>query len=128
MNGSTQFIKLPTALESISSPGTIETDPTRVADITRQYFVKLYTHQQPPDKPKPRMTTPSVLEAHARVELDPFVWPIAASLTDFRALLRKGSTRPSPGPDGWEKWCVKNLSDNALQLVLNLHNYSVINL
>jgi len=42
-------------------------------------------------------------------------------------MLRKGNHRPSPGPDGWEKWCVKNLSDDALTLVLDLHNYIVQN-
>ena len=31
-----------------------------------------------------------------------------------------------PGPDEWEKWCIKNLSDFALSLVLDLHNYEVM--
>jgi hypothetical protein len=58
---------------------------------------------------------------------DPFLWLIAATLADFRAMLCKGNPWPSPGPDGWEKWCVKNFSDKVLQLVLDLHNYLVIN-
>ncbi|PPQ97937.1 LOW QUALITY PROTEIN: hypothetical protein CVT26_002942 [Gymnopilus dilepis] len=45
------------------------------------------------------------------------------SLGDFRATLRKGNQRPSPGPDGWGKWCVKNLSDRSLKLALDLHKF-----
>ena len=42
-------------------------------------------------------------------------------------MLRQGNHRPAPGPDEWEKWCVKNLSDFALSLVLDIHNYHVMN-
>ncbi|KAF6744532.1 hypothetical protein DFP72DRAFT_775059, partial [Ephemerocybe angulata] len=62
-----------------------------------------------PNIPKPWLTTPS------------------ADINDFRALLRKGNPRPAPGPDGWEKWAIKSLSDDALLLVLDLHNYEVMN-
>ncbi|KZV90808.1 hypothetical protein EXIGLDRAFT_676719 [Exidia glandulosa HHB12029] len=40
-------------------------------------------------------------------------------------MLQRGNARPSPGPDGWEKWCVKALSDTALTRVIALHNYEV---
>ncbi|KAF8152651.1 hypothetical protein B0H34DRAFT_801047 [Crassisporium funariophilum] len=81
----------------------------------------------PPNKPKPWLSTPSVLKVCAQVEQDPFIWPLALLLNNFCALLWKGNPRPSPGPDGWEKWWVKNLLDGALQLMLNLHNYLVMN-
>ena len=58
----------------------------------------------------PRMTTPIVVEVRERFGLDPFEWPQEATLTDFQAMLRHSNQRPVPGPDGWEKWCVKNLS------------------
>ena len=58
---------------------------------------------------------------------DPFIWPIKASLADFRAMLRWGNSKPSPGPDGWGKWTIKLLSDDMLSLVLDLHNYQVLN-
>jgi len=48
-------------------------------------------------------------------------------LADFRALLQRGNSRLSLGPDGWEKWIIKSLSDNVLALVLDLHNYQVMN-
>lgn len=41
-------------------------------------------------------------------------------------MLRRGNSRPAPGPDQWEKWTVKSLSDKALSLVLVLHNYQVM--
>ena len=42
-------------------------------------------------------------------------------------MIRRGNHRPSPGPDRWEKWTVKSLSDKALSLVLDLHNHEVLN-
>jgi hypothetical protein len=79
------------------------------------------------NRPKPWLTTPSVSAIKSHVLDDPFLWPIVATLADFHAMLHKGNPQPSPGPDGWEKWCVKNLLDKVLQLVLDLHNHLVIN-
>ena len=50
-----------------------------------------------------------------------------ATVKTFRSMLRKGNPRPAPGPDGWEKWWVKILSDRTISLVVNLHNYMVSN-
>ena len=76
---------------------------------------------------KPWMITPSVAEVRNRVLNDPFLWPRNATLADFCAMIRRGNARPSPGPDGWEKWIVKALSDEALSMVLDLVNYMVTN-
>jgi len=61
------------------------------------------------------------------VEAEPFQWPVPSNIADFRAMLQQGNHRQAPGPDEWEKWCIKNLSDFALSLVLDLHNYEVMN-
>jgi hypothetical protein len=76
---------------------------------------------------KPWLTTQSVKEVHDRVITNPFVWPRLASITDFRALIRCGNSRPSPGLDRTEKWCVKSLSDVSLKPFLELHNYMMLN-
>lgn len=127
LGGASAFVSLPTALASPHDPDVLISNPGEVAELTRSYFSNLYKQSPPPDKPKPWLSTPSVIRVRDKVKEDPFVWPIMATLSDFRAMLRKGNPRPSPGPDGWEKWCVKNLSDRVLQLVLDLHNYSVMN-
>ena len=59
--------------------------------------------------------------------LDPFEWPRKAKIADFHVMIRRGNARPSPGPDRWEKWVLKALSNNALHLVLDLVNYTVMN-
>jgi hypothetical protein len=41
-------------------------------------------------------------------------------------MIRHGNHRPAPGPDGWEKWIIKNLSDFALGLVMDLLNFIII--
>ena len=42
-------------------------------------------------------------------------------------MLHRGNHRPAPGSDVWEKWCIKNLSDFTLSLILDLHNYEIMN-
>src|SRR5882762_8360474 len=120
-----EYIGLPTAVNVLNGSGDVVTEPDKVKEITRDYFQGLYHHNDPPDLPKPWLLSPSVIAVKDRVTLDPFVWPRPANIDDLRAMLRHGNHRPAPGPDGWEKWLVKNLSDNALCLVLDLLNFIV---
>ena len=122
-----EFVPFLSSINDPDNPDDIISDPQLVKDKTRYYFSKLYAHNPPPDIPKPWLTTPAVTQIKERVQRDPFIWPKPADLNDFRAMLRRGNQRPSPGPDGWEKWCIKSLSDNTLSLVLDLHNYEVMN-
>ena len=121
------FILLPLVVNDLDSPEKLICDPEGVKMTTRDYFTRLYDHSRVPDLPKPWLTTPSVVNVRDRVGSDPFVWPKRATLTDFRAHLWRGNNRPLPGPDGWEKWIIKSLSDDVLTLVLDLHNYQVMN-
>jgi hypothetical protein len=120
------YFGMPTALNSADSD-TLVTDPETVKSVTREYWSKLYAQQNTLDVPKPWLSTPSVITVQKRVEKEPFQWPVPSGIADFRAMLRRGNHRPAPGPDEWEKWCIKNLSDSALSLVLDLHNYEVMN-
>ena len=121
------FIPLPLVVNDIDSPEKLICDPEGVKSTMRKYFTKLYDHSGVPELPKLWLTTPSVVEVQDRIMKDPFIWPRRVSLADFRALLRRGNSWSLPGPDGWEKWVIKSLSDNALMLVLDLHNYQVMN-
>ena len=76
---------------------------------------------------KPWLECPSVKEIRDRTHKSPLLWPRKTNINEYRAMLRKGKARPSPGPDRWEKWIVKALPDNVLNAVLTLHNYIVIN-
>jgi hypothetical protein len=115
-----------TALTSTNG-NTLVTDPEQVKLTTKMYWSKLYKHQETPDILKPWLSTPSVVETWKQAEKEPFQWPIPCNITDFHAMLRHGNHRPASGPDEWEKWCIKILSDFALALVLDLHNYEVMN-
>ena len=114
-------------MNDLDSPEKLICDPEGVKTTTREYFTRLYNHSRVPELPKPWLMTPSVVNVRDRVEDDPFVWPKKATLADFRALLQRGNSRHLPGPDRWEKWIIKSLSDDALALVLDLHNYQVMN-
>ncbi|THH12593.1 hypothetical protein EW146_g7553 [Bondarzewia mesenterica] len=48
------------------------------------------------------------------------------TINDARLIIHKGKARPSPGPDGWEKWMVKSLNDFSFQLVVDLCNYEIL--
>ena len=121
------YIPLPLAVNDLDNPEKLVCNPEEVKSMTMEYFRRLYDHSRTPTLPKPWMDTPSILEVHSCVAKDPFEWPRKASLADLRALLRKGNNRPSPGPDQWEKWTVKALSDTALSRILDLLNYEVTN-
>jgi hypothetical protein len=124
---SSHFVPLPFALNNLDEPDKLVCDPEGVKATTREYFKRLYDHTRIPEMPKPWIETPSVVEVKTRVLNDKFQWPQKATLADFRAMIRRGNHRPSPGPDRWEKWTVKSLSDKALSLVLDLHNHEVLN-
>jgi len=121
------FVPLPFALNDLDDPDKLVCDPEGVKETTRKYFTRLYDHSGVRELPKPWLDTPSVVEVKRRVEKDKFQWPQKTTLPDFRAMIRCGNHRPSPGPDRWEKWTIKALSDKALSLVLDLHNYEVMN-
>ncbi|KDR65176.1 hypothetical protein GALMADRAFT_162465 [Galerina marginata CBS 339.88] len=124
---SSSYVPLPLAVNDLDEPEKLICNPDGVKATTRQYFTRLYDHTYTPQIPKPWMETSAVKEVKARVLNDPFQWPQKATLPDFRAMIRRGNHRPSPGPDKWEKWVIKSLSDAALTLVLDLHNYEVMN-
>ncbi|KAI0039606.1 hypothetical protein FA95DRAFT_1503927, partial [Auriscalpium vulgare] len=116
----------PLALVDPDNPSLILTDPPAVKSATRDYFSRLYHHDDiPADTDKPWLQTHSVEAIRQRTAADPFQWPRPMSLSELRCLLRKGNQRPSPGPDKWEKWFVTHLSDTALTIVLELLNYEI---
>ena len=124
---SAEFVPLPLSINTIDGSGKLLSNPDDVKAETRRYWDKLYSRQPLTPMEKPWLTTRSVLEVNDRVSANPFVWPRKASISDFRALVRRGNARPSPGPDGTEKWCVKSLSDFSLTIYLDLHNYMTRN-
>ena len=116
----------PLALQDPTS-GDLLTGPDQIKQATLSYFSTLYHHCDPPPLSKPWLATPSVADIHTRTAAQPFAWPQTLSISSLRLLLCKGNARPAPGPDRWEKWFIKNLSDMALSLVLELLNYEIAN-
>jgi len=121
------YVPLPFALNDLDNPDILICDPEGVKATTREYFTRLYDHSRVRELPKPWLNTPSVTKVRKCVENDRFQWPQKITLPNFRAMICHGNHRPSPGPDQWEKWTIKSLSDKALSLILDLHNYKVTN-
>ncbi|KIM41396.1 hypothetical protein M413DRAFT_411084, partial [Hebeloma cylindrosporum] len=101
----TAFSSLPLAIcpQPDTQPNLILTGPENIKTATVQYFKNLYHRTTRPPQMKPWMHCPSVSQVAARVDADPFTWPQLLDRTQFRKLLSKGNSRPTPGPDGWEK-------------------------
>jgi hypothetical protein len=134
LNGGSSKYLYPSKLSSLplalvpspaSHPDLLVTDPIQVKRATVSYFQNLYSRTPCPPQKKPWMDTPSVKTVAEQIQLDPFIWPQLLQLPDLRALLSKGNSRPTPGPDGWEKWMVRRLHDGSLRVVLALVNYIV---
>ncbi|KAF8224823.1 hypothetical protein L208DRAFT_1308867, partial [Tricholoma matsutake] len=115
-----KFSSLPLALvhPSSDSPDNIVTGPENIKNITTQYFTNLYHCTQCPPQPKPWMGTPSITMVASQTHHDPFSWPTLLDLPNLHLILGKGNRRPTPGPDGWEKWFLCTLSDNSLLHVI----------
>jgi len=116
---------LPLALTPFpdSQPDLVVTGPEEVKSTTVSYFQKLYHRTTRTHQHKPWLSSPSVVDIRAATSSHPFQWPVLLSLKDLRALLSRGNSRPTPGPDGWEKWFLRYLSDGALSIVLKLVNH-----
>ncbi|KIM42930.1 hypothetical protein M413DRAFT_70252, partial [Hebeloma cylindrosporum] len=101
----TNFSSLPLAIcpQPDTQPNLIVTGPEAVKTATVQYFQNLYRRTTRPPQTKPWMRCPSVSQVAARVDADPFPWPQLLDRAQLRKLLSKGNSRPTPGPDGWEK-------------------------
>jgi hypothetical protein len=121
-----EYIGLPTAVNSLDGTGEVITDPEKCKKIMRNYFQGLYHHDELPIQPKPWMDSWLVAGIKDVVTEDPFIWPKLANMDDFCVMIRCGNHWPALGPDGWEKWLIKNLSDYVLGLVLDLHNFIII--
>ncbi|KAJ3512820.1 hypothetical protein NLJ89_g3299 [Agrocybe chaxingu] len=122
-----KFSSLPLAItpKPDTEPDLIVTGSEKVKDATVSYFQKLYHRTIRPPQDKPWMTTPSVRRVADDLTSSPFQWPQPMQLADLRRVLAKGNTRPTPGPDGWEKWMIKRLHDSTLLIILDLVNYII---
>lgn len=107
-------------------PETLEHQPEEKLHVWSAHFKKVLQRPAPPTQPKPWMLTSGPLaEGSPDKGGEDFVWPRPLSLPALRGVLGKGNPRPSPGPDGWEKWALRNASDEFLQIVIALANYII---
>jgi hypothetical protein len=124
-----RFSSLPLALSPAPTfdPTNLLTGPENIKNATIRYFEDLYHRTPRPTQQKPWLETPSVKATADHVALNPFTWPKPIGLSELRSILSKGNSKPTPGPDGWEKWFVKHLNDKPLQIIVDLLNYIITN-
>jgi exonuclease III len=95
------------------------------ADYVRNLFTRRCTPAENPACDKPWMSGESASKFKRQAEDNPMNWPPNISTADIQRILKKGKARPSPGPDLWEKWCLRHLPKEALDVVTEMVRYII---
>jgi len=104
----------------------VASDPAGRLDNWHNYFADLHSPVDIPAAPKPWMDSPASRAAKKLTAGDlNFVWPQTLTMADLKGHMSRGNQRPSPGPDGWEKWALRRCSDDFLSLILDIINYMI---
>ncbi|GFZ45751.1 hypothetical protein JCM24511_03480 [Saitozyma sp. JCM 24511] len=102
--------------------------PTAKLQRWTQHFSQLLS-QAPianADAPAPWLTCSAARTFQQSTRDTGITWPKPMTIEDLHRVLRKGNQKPSPGPDGWEKWAVRAATPAFLETILLLCNYSIV--
>src|SRR5947207_5113884 len=111
-------------------PSTVETTvaaPEEVRKAYEEYFTNLFKKQNVhgelghAEKPWLRSGVTGIFQERS-AQLKP-QWPPQIDSNSLLRILKKGNPFPSPGPDLWEKWCVRHLPEEALAIITELVRY-----
>jgi Reverse transcriptase (RNA-dependent DNA polymerase) len=73
------------------------------------------------------MKSDAARQFKAQSAASPMQWPPPVDTTAVKEILARGKTAPSPGPDGCEKWLIRHLPPEAMDIVVTLVSYSIRN-
>jgi hypothetical protein len=100
--------------------------PNDRLDVFTDYYSNLYADTDLPDSQKEWMTSTAARHIQDKTGGENTMeWPKLLGLGDLRKILGRGNPKPSPGPDGWEKWALRHTEDDFLTLVMSLLNYTL---
>lgn len=112
--------------DSSGQPPILEHDPEAKLGVWSSHFKALMQHTPPPTMPKPWLTTSRPWTTGSPEKGgEGFEWPKLMSVTDLQRLLSRGNRRPSPGPDGMEKWALLNAADDFQEIIVALLNHVI---
>lgn len=98
--------------------------PEEKLEVFTSYFEKLLKVDVPPPSTKPWLESPAAAMMKERTAGSAkLTWPLQVGVQDLRDLMSKGNSKPSPGPDGWEKWALRKCSDQFLSVIALIVNY-----
>lgn len=107
---------------------TVSGNPAGRLDNWSHYFADLHQAKETPAANKPWMSSTAAAQAKEQTAGSKnFQWPKLISLPTLKTHLGRGNKKPSPGPDGWEKWALKNCDEDFLALTRRLMNYIIAN-
>lgn len=118
----------PQYLRSKDDQNKLVNTPAGRLDRWTTYFDELLTRTDPPPTTKPWMTCQASTQFKQRAQgPGRFQWPQLMTTDDLHRRLLRGKRRPSPGPDGWEKWALARARQPFLELITELCNYTLAN-
>lgn len=104
-------------------PVLVAATPAARLEAFTVYQEKLLDHAEPPHVDKDWLNSEEGHRIRADLQQTPFEWPRLMSMGDLKYTLFKGNPKPSPGPDGWEKWALRHAGDKFLEVILALVNF-----
>lgn len=105
---------------------TLETGSEAKLAVWTRHFKTLLRRAPVPQLPKPWLATSQPLTPQSPDKGgEAFSWPRQVSVPELRRLLRKGNRRPSPGPDGMEKWALAGTCDEFLSIIAAIVNFVI---
>lgn len=134
-NRGTKVVQAPTrviqprAVENLNRPGELVFAPDEVKSQYVKYVKDvLYARDTIVTQHKPWMTNDAVsFDFKARCSEKPMVWPLAYSRAGWMSMIKNGNRKPSPGPDGVEKWYHQHLSERANDISRSITNHVIMN-
>ena len=102
------------------------TPATRLEAWTSYFKTLLHRDPPPAVTEKPWLKCEAAHRFQAKLSgVNAFLWPRRLTLDQLQMTLRKGNSKPSPGPDRWEKWLLKQAGDDFLEIIVELLNYTI---
>ncbi|ORX35739.1 hypothetical protein BD324DRAFT_74669 [Kockovaella imperatae] len=118
-----QAIRMPSILR-IKDGGYTQT-PIEYIHEFRSHFEGTFRREHPTRGSKPWMDSRVSREFNRQAQTRPLQWPPKITADDIRLTLDRGSVKPAPGPDNWEKWALRQSGTEWLTLMAKLVRYIV---
>ena len=105
-------------------------DEEQVKGAYNEHFQTIFRRDKVPAEhgiQKPWLNSNKARHFQHEAEQNRMTWPPKIDEALVKAVLSRGTQTPSPGPDECEKWCLRNLPEEGIEILTKLVRYTVEN-